>query len=109
MILAIVVLMVLFLITPNEFVEAKGNSRKKRQKNAAKRREEAVQERVNAAKVKLLATRCQEIEDDRVGFNCLYYNMSPKCFIDFFGERGIELGEYVPIDTHKKYNKCWQT
>ena len=91
------------------FVQARGSKRKKKQKNAQRRRDEQLQERIDAAKVKLKATRCQEIEEERVSFNCLYYNLSPKCFIDHFGERGLEIGEYVSPEMHKKFNRCWLT
>ena len=30
----------------------------------------------------------EKIEDDNLMFNCGFYNMSPECFIEYFGETG---------------------
>ena len=35
--------------------------------------------------------------------------MSPKCFINNFGERGIELGEVVDEESERAFNSCWKT
>ena len=68
-------------------------------------------DKVEAAKVILRANECKDINsdiDDDVAYNCLYYHLSPKCFSETFGPRGIELGEIVKTDTQTKFNNCWK-
>ena len=47
-------------------------------------------------------------EDEAISFNCLYFNLSPKCFTATFGERGLEFGEIAKHETLLKFNNCWK-
>ena len=55
------------------------------------------------------SAKCPEIEGEALLFNCLYYNLSPKCFINNFGERGIEIGEVIDDDARDAFESCWKT
>ena len=84
-------------------VDARGRSNNKRKKNAAKRAAEEIAKQVEEAKITVRVNKCPEIEDDSLLFNCLHYNMSPKCFIEIFGVNGIELGEVVDAAKDKRF------
>ena len=55
------------------------------------------------------SSKCSEIEDDNLLFNCLYYNLSSRCFHETFGSRGLELGEVMSEKKEKEFNSCWKT
>ena len=86
------------------FVEAKKkkNSKKDKENNKLKNA-------IKDEKIKVKSSKCSEIEDDNLLFNCLYYNMSTNCFLRVFGSRGLELGEVMTDKMEKDFNSCWKT
>ena len=92
----------------NVSVDAKGNTKAKREKNAKRRRERELQTRIDQHKASLKSNRCNDMEDELLLFNCLYYNLSPKCFINNFGEHGLEIGEVLDDKVSNDFNTCWE-
>ena len=48
------------------------------------------------------------MEDDNLLFNCTHYNLSKSCFISFFGDNGVQLGEFIDLDKHEGFYECWR-
>ena len=97
--------LICMLATTNlPFVEAKKkkNSKKDKENNKLKNA-------IKDEKIKVKSSKCSEIEDDNLLFNCLYYNMSTNCFLRVFGSRGLELGEVMTDKMEKDFNSCWKT
>ena len=99
----LLVLICLLSITDLPLVEAKKKNSKK--DKAASKLKNAIKDE----KIKVKSNKCSEIEDENLLFNCLYYNMSSKCFLKTFGNRGLELGEVFSDKAEKDYNSCWKT
>ena len=66
-------------------VDAKGAKKKKR-KTKSQREAEKLRKLVNDNKIRVKSEYCAEIEDEKLLHNCLFYNMSKKCFAETFGE-----------------------
>ena len=41
---------------------------------------------MNYEKVRMKENFCKDIEDEKLVFNCVHYNLSPECFFEIFGE-----------------------
>ena len=64
-------------------------------------------EKVQLEKNKVIFTKCKEIEDQELLFNCLNYYMSTKCFYEAFGSRGKEFGEILDPKYQLAFDSCW--
>ena len=51
---------------------------------------------------------CKDIDDDILNFNCLYYTVSPRCFVEVFGENGLSIGQVQTNWILKEYTRCWE-
>ena len=57
---------------------AGSTTRRRREREHAE--EQHKKDLVNTARYDVKNSICEEIEDDNLMMNCLYYNTSPKCF-----------------------------
>ena len=96
----LLILNFILLVTDSDsvFVLA-GNSRKRNRKKSKQRAADKLQKKLDDIKLEIKAQKCGDDEDEWQSFNCLNYNLSPKCFVEVFGQRGIEFGEIVREDT----------
>eukprot|EP00356_Strombidium_inclinatum_P001977 CAMPEP_0170479328 /NCGR_PEP_ID=MMETSP0208-20121228/609_1 /TAXON_ID=197538 /ORGANISM="Strombidium inclinatum, Strain S3" /LENGTH=89 /DNA_ID=CAMNT_0010751703 /DNA_START=38 /DNA_END=307 /DNA_ORIENTATION=+ len=67
----------------------------KKKKNLSKkaRDDKKLNDQIKSEKARVKSMKCPEIEGEKLQFNCVYYNLSPNCFVETFGERGLEMGE----------------
>ena len=86
----------------NTVVECKKSAAARRKEKDKKSKQSAIVE--EKKKVKKF---CAEIEDELLAWNCIYYHISPKCFIDVLGEQGLELGEVYTDKLETEYLICW--
>lgn len=97
-------LLLLFVLT-----DARGSaSRKRRQRNKQRRQEAALKAVISEAQHQSNTKHCAEIEDEHLLFTCQNYNLSPKCFVQWFGEQGPEIGEVVDSETERQFLNCWK-
>ena len=92
-------IIILCIFTPD--IQAKGKSQA--QKNYEKLEKAIKQEKTRAKSI-----YCPEIEDENLLFNCLHFNLSQSCFIQIFGDHGLELGEVIGSKRDKEFNNCWK-
>ena len=57
--------------------------------------------------MRVKAQFCDEIEDPQLIQNCLNYNVSPNCFFEHFGNKGLEIGELADDSTTSDYKTCF--
>ena len=89
-------------------VLAAGAKSNKNKKSKASQEYSKLENRVKQEKLRVRSVYCPEIEDEKLLFNCVSYNLSPTCFINTFGDRGIELGEITTPKQEKDFNTCWK-
>ena len=52
---------------------------------------------------------CDEYDDEIVQFNCVNYHLENECFLTYFGNHGVMLGEYIPDKKLEDFQECWKT
>ena len=89
-------------MTTDGAVYAKKSAKKKKEDKKKKQDQEVMnREKAKAKK------QCAEIEDEKLLHNCMFYNISPVCFIEAFGNQGLELGQVYDGQIEKDFLICW--
>ena len=89
----LLLMMVLLLIFDNQ--NGLVNAKRKGGKSKKSVVKSAFSDQINGAKMQVKGRFCADIVGSELQFNCIHYNLSPNCFMEAFGESGIELGEVV--------------